>query len=72
MTRSAAKKPAIPTENRLKNLEHIRERLHELEQLVTYYQIDLNNQPDEETSIENDNTPKHLDKISSELTAKRL
>lgn len=63
-------KPPIPTENRLKNLEHIRERLDELEQLITYYQNDLTN---EQISIENNNdTPKHLDKLSNELTTKRL
>jgi len=56
----------------LKNLEHIRERLDELEQLVTYYQTDLHNQQDEETSIQPDDAPKHLDKLSSELTTKRL
>jgi hypothetical protein len=59
---------SIPTESRLKNLEHIRERLDELEQLVTYYQTDLHKQHNEQT----DNAPKHLDKLSSELTAKRL
>lgn len=75
---------SIPTENRLRNLEHIRERLDELEQLVTYYHADLLNQPDEEpTAYEiektplqqtanHENTPKYLDKLSDELTAKRL
>jgi hypothetical protein len=93
----------MPTENRLNNLQHVREQLDQLEQIVTYYQLDLINQPEEETtvyeetaippddaqrlktlilqqrqqtssssSINNDNTPKQFDKLSSELAAKRL
>lgn len=56
---------AIPTESRLKNLEHVRERLDELEQLVTYYQTN-----DELPTYTN--APEHLDQLSTELTAKRL
>lgn len=55
----------IPTEHRLKNLEHIRERLDELEQLVTYYQTNDKFETEE-------NAPEHLDKLSTELAAKRL
>ena len=78
----------MESENRLKNLEHVRERLDELEQIVTYYQTDFNYQKDEETSIGSDderhlrthqqqtihntNDPQQLDKISIELAAKRL
>jgi hypothetical protein len=85
---SSSQNPQILSENRLKNLQHVRERLDELEQIVKYYQTDLNNQQDEETSIQpddvqriqtaiqqntnNNNNPKQLDKLSSELTAKRL
>ena len=71
---SSSKKPQIPTENRLKNLEHVRERLDELEQMITYYQNDEEQsvQSDDEEPTTNKNTPKHLDKLSSELTAKRL
>jgi len=85
---SSSQNPQILSENRLKNLQHVRERLDELEQIVKYYQTDLDNQQDEETSIQpddvqriqqkqqqitnNNNSPKQLDKLSSELTAKRL
>lgn len=49
---SPSKKPsAVTSENRLKNLHHVREQLNELEQLVSYYQMDLVNQPDEETTV---------------------
>jgi hypothetical protein len=41
----------MPTETRLKNLQHVREQLDELEQIVTYYQLDLINQPEEETVV---------------------
>ncbi len=60
---NSSNKPAIPTENRLKNLEHIRERLDELEQIITYYQPD-----DTQQTTNNNPPPKQLD----ELTAKRL
>lgn len=65
---------SIPTENRLKNLELIRERLDELEQLVTYYQTDLHHPYDEElTAYEMpENTPEHFDRLSTELATKRL
>ncbi len=57
----------------MKNLEHVRDRLDELEQLVRYYQIDLHNQQDEPEFVQQtDNTPKHLDKLSTELATKRL
>jgi hypothetical protein len=92
-------------ENRLKNLQHVREQLDELEKIVTYYQLDLINSQEEETTIyeetpippddaqrlktlimqqrqqassstintiDDDNKPKPLDKLSSELAAKRL
>jgi hypothetical protein len=68
---SSSKKPQIPTENRLKNLEHVRERLDELEQIIGYYQNDEEQSDDAEPTT-NNNTPKHLDKLSNELTAKRL
>ena len=38
-------------ENRRQNLEHVRTQLDELEQLVGYYQLDLMDQPEEETSV---------------------
>jgi len=41
----------MPTENRLNNLQHVREQLDQLEQIVTYYQLDLINQPEEETTV---------------------
>ena len=62
---------SIPTENRLKNLELIRERLDELEQLVTYYQTDLHHPYNEATEIP-ENAPKHFDRLSTELTTKRV
>jgi hypothetical protein len=95
----------MPNENRLKNLQHVREQLDELEKIVTYYQMDIVNPQEEETTIyeetaippddaqrlkelimqqrqqassssintiDNDNTHKPLDKLSSELAAKRL
>ena len=47
--------------------------MDELEQLVKYYQTDLQSQQDEPEFIqETDNTPQHLDKLSTELAAKRL
>jgi hypothetical protein len=86
---SSSQNPQILSENRLKNLQHVRERLDELEQIVKYYQTDLNNQetsiqPDDVQRVQtviqqkqqqitnNNNNPKQLDKLSSELTAKRL
>ncbi len=41
----------MPTDTRLNNLQHVRDQLDELEQIVTYYQLDLMNQPEEETTI---------------------
>ncbi|CAF2501109.1 unnamed protein product [Rotaria sp. Silwood2] len=52
--KNSSNKSQKQTENRLKNLEHVRERLDELEQIVTYYQTDLNNQHDEDTPIQSD------------------
>ncbi|CAF4287233.1 unnamed protein product [Rotaria sp. Silwood2] len=101
--RSSIQQPT-QSDNRVKNLEHVREQLNELEQIVTYYQLDLTNDQDEETTVyeetpiqpddaqrlktlilqekqksisstpnnKNKNTPKQLDKLSSELAAKRL
>ncbi len=48
---SSSKKQTIPDENRSKNLQHVREQLDELEQIVTYYQLDLMNQQEEETTV---------------------
>lgn len=95
----------MPNENRLKNLQHVREQLDELEKIVTYYQLDIINPQEEETTIfeetsippddaqrlkalimqqrqqtssstintiDNDDKPKPLDKLSNELAAKRL
>ena len=42
---------ASSPEHRLQNLHHVRERLDELEQLVSYYQDDLMHQPEEETTV---------------------
>lgn len=47
---SSSNKPQKMAENRLKNLEHVRERLDELEQIVTYYQVDLDKEEDEDIS----------------------
>ena len=75
---SSSKQPGISAENRLKNLEHVHERLDELEQIVTYYQTDIDSQPNDESpqvvdgATANDRTPGQLNKLSSELTAKRL
>jgi len=41
----------MPIENRLNNLQHVREQLDQLEEIVTYYQLDLINQPEEETTV---------------------
>jgi hypothetical protein len=41
----------MPTENRLNNLQHVREQLDQLEEIVTYYQLDLINKPEEETTV---------------------
>ncbi len=102
MKSSSIKKQQPPTKNRVKNLQHVRNQLDELEQIVTYYQSDLMNQPEEESTVyeetpiqpddaqrlkalmmqqrqqtssvttNNDTTSKPLDKLSSELAAKRL
>ena len=87
-------------------MEHVREQLNELEQILTYYQFGLMNEQEETTTYEekliqpddarhlqalltkqkqitssttmhdddnkNDNIHKPLEKLSSELTAKRL
>lgn len=45
------KKSTLPAENRLKNLDSVRERLSELEEIVNYYQYDLMNQTEEETTV---------------------
>ncbi|CAF4541989.1 unnamed protein product [Rotaria socialis] len=96
------KKSPAPVESREKNLKNVREQLNELEQIVTYYQLDLMNQSEEETTVyeetpiqpddaqrlrallmqerqkpiaaipSNDNASKPLDKLSTELAAKRL
>ncbi|UJR15533.1 hypothetical protein I4U23_002472 [Adineta vaga] len=77
-SKGSSKQATISTENRLQNLEHVRERLDELEQIVTYYQTDLNSQQDQESpkssfkQTTNNNTPKQLNKLSNELTTKRL
>ncbi|CAF1022732.1 unnamed protein product [Rotaria sordida] len=85
--KNSSNKSQKPKENRLKNLEHVRQRLDELEQIVTYYQTDLNNQHNENTLIQlddtqylktflpqtnNNNVSKQFDKVSSDLAAKRL
>ncbi|CAF2161203.1 unnamed protein product [Rotaria magnacalcarata] len=85
--KNSSNKPQRETESRLKDLEHVRERLDELERVVTHYQADLN---DEETSSQLDNVSyletylqhrsqtnnseahQQLDKTSNELAAKRL
>ncbi|CAF0806651.1 unnamed protein product [Adineta ricciae] len=78
LLKNSSKQPRISAENRLKNLKHVHERLDELEQIVTYYQTDVNSQPDEESPqvideiTANDRTPEQLDELSSELAAKRL
>jgi hypothetical protein len=41
----------MPNENRLKNLQHVREQLDELEKIVTYYQLDIINSQEEETTV---------------------
>ena len=48
---SPAKKSVLPTDQRVKSLQHVRERLDELEEIVTYYQDDLMNQQEEETTV---------------------
>ena len=48
---STKKQQQQPTENRAKNLQHVRNQLDELEQIVTYYQSDLMNQPEEESTV---------------------
>ncbi|CAF1233045.1 unnamed protein product [Adineta steineri] len=65
----SSKKPQLTAENRLKNLEHVRERLNELEQIVAYYQ---NDDTQDQQTINNYNTPKQLDTLSNQLTAKKL
>jgi hypothetical protein len=95
----------MPTETRVKNLQHVRDQLDELEKIVTYYQLDLINPQEEETTVyeetpippddaqrlktlimqqrkqasspsrqttKNGNPSQPLDKLSSELAAKRL
>lgn len=101
---SSSKQQTKSDENRLNNLQHVREQLDELEQIVTYYQSDLMDHQEEETTVyeesqiqaddlerlkklmmmqqqqqtssvtsnNTDNTGKPLDKLSSELAAKRL
>ncbi|CAF2208121.1 unnamed protein product [Rotaria magnacalcarata] len=100
--KNTPKKSPAPVESREKNLKNVREQLNELEQIVTYYQLDLMNQSEEETTVyeetpiqpddaqrlrallmqerqkpiaaipSNDNASKPLDKLSTELAAKRL
>ncbi|CAF1498891.1 unnamed protein product [Rotaria sp. Silwood1] len=100
--KNSSKKPSTSNDNRSKNLEHVREQLNELEQIVTYYQMNLMNDQEEETTVyeetpiqpddaqrlkkllvqekqkltsttlNNENIPKPLDKLSNELAAKRL
>lgn len=49
---SPMKKAPVPaTENRMKNLQHVRDQLDELEQIVTYYQLDLMEPQEEETTV---------------------
>ncbi|CAF3764721.1 unnamed protein product [Adineta steineri] len=101
--KSSPKEQPKPDENRVKNLQHVRQQLNELEQIVRYYQMDLMDQQEEETTVyeeaqiqpddvqriktlitqqkqqispakinNNNNPPKPLDKLSTELATKRL
>ena len=38
-------------DNRLKSLQHVRERLDQLEEIVNYYQTDLINEQEEESTV---------------------
>lgn len=48
---SPTKKPTKSVENREQNLQHVRQQLDELEKILTYYQFDLMEPPEEETTV---------------------
>ncbi|UJR31138.1 hypothetical protein I4U23_018645 [Adineta vaga] len=49
--KNSTKVQTKPAENRAQNLEHVRQQLNELEEIVNYYQLDLMDQPEEETTV---------------------
>ena len=75
---SPVKKSTLPSDQRLKSLQHVRERLDELEEIVTYYQYDLMNQQQEEETTVYEETPippddvKHLKSLMSQQNQQRV